>query len=131
MDNSQRLTKTRMSIVECLLDGNHLHSIEDIVDHLKKRTKKIINLKTVYNTIDFLESNNLIEKHIVGRKIFYEVTETKGNHIHVIDQDSRLVKEILIDDELRKKINEIIKANTNKDAQLITIEVKVKKDAVK
>jgi Fe2+ or Zn2+ uptake regulation protein len=120
-----------MSIVECLLDGKHLHSAEDIVNHLRTKSKKIVNLKTVYNTIDFLESNNLIEKHIVGRKIFYEVTETKGNHIHVIDQDSNLVKEILIDEELRSKINNIIKLNTNQSAELITIEVKVKKSANK
>ncbi|MDQ7983161.1 MAG: transcriptional repressor [Spiroplasma sp.] len=79
-EKDYRLTDIRKAVIEILVVKKHI-SINDIIIELKK-THNIVNIMSIYNTIDLLMDEHIIHANVFDNKqIFYELSD---NIIHVV-----------------------------------------------
>ncbi len=71
-----RITKTRLNIINILCKHENL-TLKKIVSELNKK-QSIINISTIYNTINFLLLENLIQKYTLDNKnILYRINSNE------------------------------------------------------
>ena len=99
---NQRMTKPRKAMVE-ILDNRHL-TFKEIQEEMIK--KQYLNVATMYNTLDFLLQQEVVnEVYIEGEK-YYELALTNPNHdvkkhIHFVDTSTKEIKEIFAPEILK------------------------------
>ena len=114
------LTKHRKTIYNIIFDsGEHL-SADEIISILRKDAHKI-SRATVFNSLNFLESNNYLKSFsILGSKKVYD--SNTSDHHHIYDLDSKRLHDVSVDkftklsdiinnDELKIKNKSIVKAD--------------------
>lgn len=79
----RRTTQTRLDIIECLKDGMHQHTCNDIVNHLRKNNKKC-NIATVYNNLKILLLEGIVDVYpnYESSNQRYELVNKDNFHIH-------------------------------------------------
>lgn len=127
-DKNYRLTKNRIDILECLNDNVHGHTINDIVNHLKEKGKKV-NVASVYNTIKMLINEGIVDIYTdyVSKNQIFEIVDDSKMHIHIYDT----INEVCSKEEMPTKIiHEIEKLLEKKGyrAHNIKIEILAAKD---
>jgi len=103
-----RITKTREDIIKVLCDVRH-YTVDEIVKELKK-IKDDVNVATVYNNINFLVAECIVNEYNFNNKssVYYELNI--GLHAHLICIDCNDVKNIEISDF--KKIKNKVEKET-------------------
>ena len=114
------LTKHRKTIYDIIsVSGEHL-SADEIISILKREAHKI-SRATVFNSLNFLESNNYLKSFsIFGSKKVYD--SNISDHHHIYDLDSNRLHDVSVDkfkklsdilnnDELKIKNKSIVKAD--------------------
>ncbi|WPL36881.1 Fur family transcriptional regulator [Malacoplasma iowae] len=125
-DQQYRLTKSRMEILNCFNDDFHSHSIQDIVNHIKSRNKTI-NTASVYNTIDLLIKEGLVDiyANYESKNQLYEIVDKNNLHIHIncIEQKKNIKEKM--PESVKKELIEILNKH-NLDFHNIKIEILAK-----
>lgn len=124
-DKKYRLTNIRRLIINCLFH-EHKHTINDFIKHIKKSTNEDINVSSVYNTLDFLVNEEIIDIAIdpITKEKSYELINKNDFHIHIYDKDDKKEKKIEISKKLMNLIKEEIESN---DISNIKIYIETKK----
>ncbi len=101
------LTKHRKTIYNIIFDsGEHL-SVDEIIAILKRKDLKI-SRATVFNSLNFLESNNYLKSFsIFGSKKVYD--SNLSDHHHIYDLDSNRLHDVSVDKF--KKLSDIVNDN--------------------
>ena len=101
------LTKHRKTIYNIIFNsGEHL-SADEIIAILKKKDLKI-SRATVFNSLNFLESNNYLKSFsIFGSKKVYD--PNLSDHHHIYDLDSNKLHDVSVDKF--KKLSDIVNDN--------------------
>ncbi|RXY97023.1 hypothetical protein D8X55_01915 [Malacoplasma penetrans] len=104
-----RITKIRINILECLNDGYHGHTIKDIIDHLNSKGEKI-NVSSVYNTINFLIEEGIIEivNTLDSKEQAYELINKEDLHIHLYDVTNNKLDKVALPKEIEKAITDFL-----------------------
>ena len=94
---NMRMTRPRKGMIN-ILEDKHL-TFKELV--LAMRKKGFLNLQTVYNTLEFLLSQNVVNEVKIFNQIYYELSLTNQHHnanfnIHIIKErgDGPIIKEI-------------------------------------
>ena len=114
------LTKHRKTIYDIIsLSGEHL-SADEIISILRREAHKI-SRATVFNSLNFLESNNYLKSFsIFGSKKVYDSNLCDHHHIYDLDSNKlhdvsvdkfKKLSDILNNDELKIKNKSIVKAD--------------------
>ncbi len=108
-DKNFRITKIRIDIIDCLNDGYHGHTIKDIINHLNNKGKKV-NVSSVYNTINFLIDEGVVE---IGtdtdkREHSFEIIDKDNLHIHLYDLANNYIKKISLPKNIENAISEFL-----------------------
>lgn len=126
-EHNYRLTKNRLEVLECLNDDHHGHSIQDIVNHIKSRNKKI-NTASVYNAINLLIKEGLIDinSNYYSKYQKYEIVDRNNLHLHIhLLEENKEIK-THIPDTIKNEIVDILD-KYNLDYHNIRVEVLAKK----
>ncbi|MES3519129.1 transcriptional repressor [Mycoplasmoides gallisepticum] len=110
--NKYRITKPRRLILECLLDDFNYHSIEDIIQHIYKKTKNKPNVSSVYNCLQTFIQLNLVDSFLntsCDLKRYYTIKHEVHEHIYFINNQKEL-KQNLSTIIIPKTINDQLKA---------------------
>lgn len=123
----RRITNMRLEVIECLKDGIHQHTLNDIVAHLKRKNTHI-NIATVYNNIKSLLDDGIIDVYANydSKSQRYELIKKENYHIHIRELDTKKEKHMQIPDDLQEKINSILR-ELNYEIHNLKIEILVKK----
>ena len=102
-----KVTKNRVSILSCLDDNEHFHSVSDIEKHLDN-----MNTKSIYNNIKIFISKGIVDSYSFGSITKYTINDhfnKRHDRMHVFDEynNSRHVK-------ISPKIYEAIKKEIKK-----------------
>lgn len=121
-----RLTKIRLSILECLSDGHHSHSIKNIIDHLESKNIKV-NVSSVYNTIKFLISKGIIEinNNFDTKEQTYEIINKDNLHAHLYNVETNQTIEIPLPKSVKVSIENFLNSK-NLVFENIKLEIVVK-----
>lgn len=121
-----RLTKIRLSILECLSDGHHSHSIKNIIDHLEKKKIKV-NVSSVYNTIKFLINKGIIEinNNFDTKEQTYEIINKDELHIHLYNINTNETIQEPLPNKVKDSIQEFLN-NKNLLYENIKLEIVVR-----
>jgi Fur family transcriptional regulator, ferric uptake regulator len=119
-DHNIKVTKSRLSILEILINNEDAVSV-DFIYELCIKSGITIDLSTVYRTMDILESNNIIDKINLGEgKYNYKLKK----HVHKHTLECSLChKEVQIECPM-VQIEQIIKNKTG--FTLMEHELKIK-----
>lgn len=98
-----RLTKSRKLVYDLFKKNTNLICAEDISELLKAEK---IDLSTIYRTLEYFLSENLIEKSTINNRAYYYLKD--GEHHHYMICTSCL-KRIPIDCEFDKMFKKTIK----------------------
>ena len=95
---SLKLTKQRLLIASYLFDGRDKHvTAEDLFRKLNK-SKSMISLATVYNTLhEFYKKNLICKLSINSEKIYYDTN--MSNHHHFYNKENELL--IVVSNKLK------------------------------
>lgn len=105
-----KITENRIIISKIILDSFDHMTVEQVLLKAKKINPNI-GLATVYRTLNSLEKESLIKKHIFAKNIIaYENVLEKHRHDHLIDIDNKNVIEFT-NAKLEKLLNDIAKNN--------------------
>ncbi|MCT4552226.1 MAG: transcriptional repressor [Alphaproteobacteria bacterium] len=105
-----KITENRIIISKIILDSFDHMTVEQVLLKAKKINPSI-GLATVYRTLNSLEKESLIKKHIFAKNIIaYENILEKHRHDHLIDIDNKNVIEFT-NGKLEKLLNDIAKNN--------------------
>lgn len=117
-NEGHRLTKSRLDILQVLLEKQHL-TLNGIIKELRKKGAKNVNVATVYNTLDLLVKEEIVYLNVFnGRDIVFELSQPVL--VHLVCESCRKVIHInnsleLSDDDLKvvlgKLQEKLIKAN--------------------
>lgn len=104
-----RITQTRLDVLDCLNDSVHAHSVQDIVNHLKEKNKKV-NVATVYNIIKFLIDEGVVDIYsdYENKNHVYEIVDKNNFHIHIYNTSSSKNTKIPMPKSLEKTIKDLI-----------------------
>ncbi|MCF0217613.1 MAG: transcriptional repressor [Malacoplasma sp.] len=122
-----RATKIRVDILECLEDGSHSHTIKDIINHLHKNGKKV-NVSSVYNTINFLVNEGIIEigTDLKTREQSFEIINKKNPHVHLYDVQNNKLEQVELPKDILNKIYNLLDQK-GYEYESIRVELFVKK----
>ncbi len=127
LGKGNRVTNTRLDIIECLSDGHHQHTANDIVMHLRKKHNNL-NVGTVYNNLKALLAQGIIDVYpnYQSQNQRYELVDKNNFHIHVRDYQADTEEYETIPNNL---VNEITNLFVEKGYEIhnLKIEVLVKK----
>ncbi|MDC4183444.1 transcriptional repressor [Mycoplasma bradburyae] len=110
--NEYRITKPRRLILECLLDDSNYHSIEDIVEHIAKKTKTRPNISSIYNVLQTFIQLNIVDSFLNTShdlKRYYTIKHEVHEHIYFINNQSRNKKNLntlVIPDSINQQLKE-------------------------
>lgn len=123
----RRMTSTRMDIIDCLTDGQHQHTVKDIVNHLKGKGQKI-NTATVYNNLKTLLEEGIVDVYpnYESQNQRYELINDENIHIHLRDFCNEKEFYLGVPDNLKKSIYKLVEDEGYKVHNL-EIKVLVKK----
>lgn len=123
-----RVTQTRIDILDCLSD-KHSHSIQEIIEHLKLKNKKI-SVGSIYNTIKMLVNEGIVDIYTdyINKSQVYELIDQNKYHIHIFDTDKEIEHKIKLQKEIEDELNKILDSK-NLKACNIKIEILAKKKA--
>lgn len=127
LGKGNRVTNTRLDIIECLSDGHHQHTANDIVMHLKKK-HTTLNVGTVYNNLKALLSQGIIDVYpnYQSQNQRYELIDKNNFHIHIRDYKNDIEEYQNVPSELVELITKLINEK-GYDIHNLKIEVLVKK----
>lgn len=101
-----RITKARENIINVLCEGGH-YTVEEIVEKLRNLQKGVINVATVYNNVNFLVSEGIINEYNFNNKnSVYELNI--GMHAHLVCLDCAEVINIELPEfaQIRNRVEE-------------------------
>lgn len=126
LGKGNRVTNTRLDIIECLSDGFHQHTASDIVNHLKKKNSNL-NIGTVYNNLKVLLSQGIIDAcpNYQSQNQRYELVDTTNFHIHIRDFKSNKEEYENVPDGIVDQIKNLL-SKKGYDIHNLKIEVLVK-----
>lgn len=78
-----RMTPQREMIIETILQAKRHMTAEEIMTELRKRTQ-VINIATVYRTLELLVEEGLACQNDLGGGCVYYSTIQHGPHIHLV-----------------------------------------------
>lgn len=104
-----RLTNIRKLIINCLFH-EHKHTINDFINHIKKAVNEDVNVSSVYNTLEFLVNEGIVDIAIdpITKEKSFELIDKNDFHIHIYDRSSKKDKKIDISDKLMNQIKKEI-----------------------
>lgn len=75
-----RITETRVKILEVFFDNIEEHlSMEEILNKLKEK-KEVVNVASVYNTLNILIKEKIVEQYNFGNKKVFELANALHGH---------------------------------------------------
>lgn len=77
-----KITKARVSILQCFFDKNSAFTVEDIYFVLRKQNIKV-DLSTIYRTLDLFYNKGILSK-LIGDKGTFKFTLKSSAHKHKI-----------------------------------------------
>lgn len=104
-----RLTNIRKLIINCLFH-EHKHTINDFITHIKKSINEDVNVSSVYNTLEFLVDEGIVDITIdpITKEKSFELIDKNDFHIHIYNRETKKETKIDISDKLMSLIeNEI------------------------
>lgn len=102
-----RITKTRRSVLEYLLDSDKPLSAADIFRRVKA-VQPSLNRTTIYRELTFLTDNQLArEVKFIGKPSLFELW--RGHSHHLVCLKCRQVKTIAMDEHLHEQEEQIMK----------------------
>ncbi len=119
-----RLTNIRKSIINCLFH-EHKHTISDFINHIQKSINEEVNVSSVYNTLEFLVNEGIIDITIdpVTKEKSFELIDKNDFHIHIYDRENKKEKTIDISEKLMDAIKKEIKTDEISNIKIF-IEIK-------
>lgn len=88
-----RITKAREDIIKIMCNQGH-YTVEELVNELKK-VKDDVNVATVYNNVNFLVEERILEEYnFINKSSVYELNI--GLHAHLVCIDCGKVENITI-----------------------------------
>ncbi|WKX02205.1 hypothetical protein [Candidatus Mycoplasma mahonii] len=115
------ITENRISILNCLNDDFHFHSITDIKNHSQ------LNTKSIYNNIKVLSDAGLIDSYSSGGIVKYALTDSiigHKNDIHIVEPGNK-ISHININEKIFQAIKKEV-TETGKTVASVKIFVNVK-----
>ena len=99
---NMRMTKPRKAMVE-ILDNKHL-TFNEIREQLIE--KKYLNVATMYNSLEFLIEQEVVNEVYIDGVKYYELALTNPNHdarnhIHFVDKKNNDIEEVYAPDILK------------------------------
>jgi len=82
-NQKMKVTKGRIAIIDMLMNSKKAVTVEDIFEHCKE-DGKLVDLSTVYRTVDNLESKDLVNKFDLGHGKYNYLLKGK-THKHIIE----------------------------------------------
>ncbi|QMT98825.1 transcriptional repressor [Mycoplasma tullyi] len=108
--NNYRITKPRRLILECLLDDSSYHSIEDIIQHIYKKTNTKPNVSSVYNCLQTFIQLKIVDSFLntsCDLKRYYTIKHEVHEHIYFINNQQKPnhnLSTIVIPDEINNQL---------------------------
>jgi len=103
-----RLTKTRKTIINVLLQNHCLLSKQELAKKLEVKNIKP-NRSTIYRELRFLTRNNIIIKSAIAGVDYYEIP--KDHHHHLVCMNCNSIDKVEAGDNLEKQEKSIEKNN--------------------
>lgn len=102
-------TSGRIQLLEALIKSPHPISAETLFE----KTKKSVNLSTVYRTLNEFISQGIIDAlHIEKGKILYEMRQGRPHHHHIMCTHCHTIEDVHVCE--MKEINKKVLSNSNK-----------------
>lgn len=92
-DNGYRITPQREMIIQIIAHCNRHMSAEEVMANVRDKTK-LINIATVYRTLDLLVENGLASRFNLGNGKIAYATGEHGPHVHLVCKHCGSVAEI-------------------------------------
>ena len=98
-DNGYRITPQREMIIQIIAHCNRHMSAEEVMEEVRGKTN-LINIATVYRTLDLLVENGLASRFNLGSGKIAYATGEHGPHVHLVCKHCGHVAEIAEQDIL-------------------------------
>ena len=120
-----KITNNRLLILNCLNDEKHFHTLNMIKQHIKKKYKKEINIKTLYNNIKILYAIGIIESFVYDHEVLYALVDSLSSdiqHMHIIDYKNKKIDHMHLSTKTHNMLKkELDKKNVDYNQISITI----------